>query len=328
MPPTPRGSTGFFSTRELLRLSSAIFLLGIVGLLYVQTKKSSSWKTIASDKAAAEAAAKPVVPLGTPWKELVFQPPSRENKAENYALHTDEEEIDALQEELQAIGDMTPLAAEEMPAYWRMVKWAYSKPGEDLRKLARTDLQFTHLFQAPSKHRGALVDVKLHVRLMRQHDAPENSAQVTRVYEAWGPSEESQTFPYCVVFVDVPPGIEVKGAAFLDARFVGFFLKKMSYEDAMGVKRTAPLLIGRMLYDEAAALQNKPDEGLNVRWIMGIVVSLVGLVLLVQWWARMKPPTQRMPMIDEATVDSFLEDIEAGHPPSPPQNPSDSRRTD
>lgn len=318
MPPTPRASTGFFSTRELLRLSSAIFLLGIVGLLYVQAKKSSSWRTIASEQAAKDATAKPVVPLGTPWKELVVEHPG----------HTDEEEIDALQEEMQAIGDMTPLAAEEMPAYWRLVKWAYSKPGEELRKLARTDLQFTHLFQAPSKNRGALVDVKLHVRLTRQHDAPENSAKVTRVYEAWGPSEESQTFPYCVVFVDVPPGVEVNGAAFFDARFVGFFLKKMSYEDAMGVKRTAPLLIGRMLYDEAAAKQNQPDEGLNVRWIIGIVVSLVSAVLLVQWWARLKPPTQRMPMIDEATVDSFLEDIEAGYPPSPPQNHSDSRRTD
>ncbi len=328
MPPTPRGSTGFFSTRELLRLSSAIFLLGIVGLLYVQTKKSSSWRTIASEQAAEEAAAKPVVPLGTPWKELVFLPPSVENKAENFALHTDEEEIDALQEEMQAIGDMTPLAAEEMPAYWRMVKWAYSKPGDELRKLARTDLQFTHLFQDPDKYRGALVNVKLHVRLMRQNEAAENSAQVTRVYEAWGPSEESQTFPYCVVFVDVPPGIEIKGSCFLDARFVGFFHKKMWYMDAMGVERTAPLLIGRMLYDEAAAKQNQPDEGLNVRWIIGIVVSLVGLVLLVQWWARVKPPTQRMPMIDEATVDSFLEDIEAGHPPRPPQNHTDSRRTD
>lgn len=318
MPPTPRASTGFFSTRELLRLSSAIFLLGIVGLLYVQAKKSSSWRTIASEQAAKDATAKPVVPLGTPWKELVVEHPG----------HTDEEEIDALQEEMQAIGDMTPLAAEEMPAYWRLVKWAYSKPGEDLRKLARTDLQFTHLFQAPDKYRGALVNVKLHVRLMRQFDAPENSAKVTRTYEAWGPTEESQTFPYCVMFVDVPPGIEVNGACFLDARFVGFFHKKMWYKDAMGVERTAPLLIGRMLYDEAAAKQNQPDEGLNVPWIIGIVVSLVSAVLLVQWWARLKPPTQRMPMIDEATVDSFLEDIEAGHPPSPSRNSPDSRSPD
>lgn len=318
MPPTPSGSTGFFSTRELLRLSSAIFLLGIVGLLYVQAKKSSSWRTIAADQAAEEAAARPVVAVGAPWQELVVKHPG----------HTDEEEIDALKEELQAIGDMTELAAEEMPAYWRMVKWSYAIPGEELRKMARADLQFTHLFQAPSKNRGALVDVKLHVRLMRQHDAPENSANVTRVYEAWGPSEESQTFPYCVVFVDVPPGIEVKGAAFLDARFVGFFLKKLAYTDAMGVKRTAPLLIGRMLYDEAAAQKTQVDEGLNVRWIIGIVVSLVGLVLLVQWWAKMKPPTQRMPMIDEASVDSFLEDIELGRPSNPPQIHSDSRPTD
>ncbi len=319
MRPTPGGSTGFFSTRELLRLSSAIFLLGIVGLLYVQSKKSSSWRTIAADQAAEESAAvAPFVSLTTPWSELVVQHPG----------HTDAEEIDALKEELQAISDQSSLAAEEMPAYWRLVKWAYAVPGEELKKQARSDLLFTHLFQAPDKHRGALVNVKLHVRRILQHDAPQNSAEVKRVYEAWGPTEDSQTFPYCVVFVDVPPGIEVKPTVFMDARFVGFFLKKLAYEDATGTKRSAPLLIGRMIYDEAAAIQSLPEKGLSIKWIVGIVCVLVGLVLAVQWWAKMRPATPRMPMIDEATVDAFLGDLEAGVPPDALRNASDSKPPD
>lgn len=311
MRPTSGGSTGFFSTRELLRLSSAIFLLGIVGLLYVQSKKSSSWRTIAADQATDESTAvNPVVVSTTPWSELVVKHPG----------HTDAEEIDALKEELQAISDQSPLAAEEMPAYWRLVKWASAVPGEELRKQARTDLLFTHLFQASDKHRGALVNVKLHVRRILQHEAPQNSAEVQRVYEAWGPTEDSQTFPYCVVFVDVPPGVEVKPTVFMDARFVGFFLKKLAYEDATGTKRSAPLLIGRMIYDEAAALQKVPNKGRSVTWIVGIVCVLVGLVLAVQWWATMRPATPRMPMIDEATVDAFLSDLEAGEPPVAPPN--------
>jgi len=310
MRPSPTsGSTSFFTTRELLRLSSAIFLLGIVGLLYLQTKKSNSWRTIAAEEAAANSAA-PVIAPGTPWKELVIPHPG----------HTDFEEIDALKEELQAISDLSPLAAEEMPAYWRLVKWAYAVPGEELRTQARTDLTFTHLFQASDKHRGQLVNVRLRVRRILQHDAPENSANVKRVYEAWGPTEDSQTFPYCVVFVDVPPGVEVKPTVFMDARFVGFYLKKLAYEDATGTKRSAPLLIGRMLYDEATAKQSVADEGLSLSWILGIVGGLLSLVLTVQWWARVTPSGPRLPMVDESKVDAFLDDLESGVPPTPPPN--------
>ncbi len=318
MRPASRGSTGFFTTREMLRLSSAIFLLGIVGLLYLQAKKSSSWRTIATDRAADESIAAAPVNPDTPWKELVVPHPG----------HTDAEEIDALQEELQAVSDMAPLLGEEMPAYWRMVKWAYAVSGEDLKKQARSDLLFTHLFQAPSKNRGALVNVKLRVRRMSQHDAPENSANVKQVYEAWGPTEESQTFPYCVVFVDVPPGVKIEANAFLDARFVGFFLKKLAYEDSSGTKRTAPLLIGRMIYDEEARTRNAPKEPVNVKLIVGIVVGLVGVVLLIQWWAGKTPESLRLPAIDDATVDSFLGDLEVGGPGTPPLKPPEIQPPD
>ena len=314
MRPTQSESTGFFTTREILRLSSAIFLLGIVGLLYLQAKKSSSWRTIATEMGSDESVATAPVASDADWKELVVKHPG----------HTDAEEIDALKEELQAVSDMAPLAGEEMPAYWRMVKWAHAVSGEELKKQARTDLLFTHLFQAPNKHRGALVNVKLRVRRFMHHEAPKNSANVQHVYEAWGPTEESQTFPYCVVFVDVPPGVKIEATPFLDARFVGFFLKKLAYEDSSGTKRTAPLLIGRMIYDEEAKSRNLPKPELSVAWIVGIVAGLVGVVLLIQWWARGKPSASRMPMIDNATVDSFLEDLETGGPGVPsPKSPED-----
>ena len=310
MRPTSRGSTGFFTTRELLRLSSAIFLLGIVGLLYLQAKKSSSWRTIATEMGSEEPAA--LVNPDTPWQELVVPHPG----------HTDSEEIDALKEELQAVSDMTPVAPEEMPAYWRLVKWAYAVPGEELRKQARSDLLFTHLFQAPNKNRGALVNVKLRVRRLMHHEATENSANVQHVYEAWGPTEESQTFPYCVAFVDVPPGVKIEANPFFDGRFVGFFLKKLPYEDSSGTMRTAPLLIGRMIHDEEAKSRNLPKPELSVTWIVGVVAGLVGLVVLIQWWAGMQPASARVPPVDDATVDSFLGDLESGKPvPLPPDRP-------
>ena len=302
MRPAPGGNTGFFTSRELMRISSAIFLLGIVGLLFMQSQKTALQRMAASEQEAAESSTVATIALDTPWKERVIAHPG----------HLDAQEIDALKEELQAVSDLAPLAAEEMPAYWRLVKWAYAAPGENLREQARKDLLFTHLFQASDKYRGALVNVKLHVRRMAQHEAPKNSANVTRVYEAWGPTEDSQTFPYCVVFVDVPPGVEVKPTVFFEARFVGVFLKKLAYEDATGTMRSAPLLIGRMINDEEAARHNTPAQGLSVSWIVGIVCALVGLVLLIQWWAHMQPASPRMPMTDELAVDSFLGELESG----------------
>ncbi len=309
MRPSTGGSSGFFSTRELFRLTSAIFLLGIVGLLYFQSKRSSSWRSIAEQQAAPENAAPALAP-GTSWKERVVPHPG----------HTDAEELDALKEELQAVDDNTPLAAEEMPAYWRLVKWAHAVPGAELRKQARTDLLFTHLFQTPGKNRGALVNVRLHVRRIRQHEAPENSAGATRVYEAWGPTEESQTFPYCVVFVDPLPGMNLKPEVFYDARFVGFFLKKLYYEDGTGTKRTAPLLIGRVVYDEVIAQQAQPTPGLSIKWILGIVGGLIVALVALQRWAKLAPAGPRVPLVDESKVDAFLGDLEAGQPPVLPEN--------
>lgn len=314
MRPSTHGQSGFFSTRELLRLSSAIFLLGIVGLMYVQSKKASSWRTIASEQESPDQATTEPKPSGSSsdhWRELVVPHPG----------HNDPEEIDALREEKQAIGDQTPLAAEEMPAYWRMLKWAYAVPGEELKKQARTDLMFTHLFQSPNKYRGALVNVKLRVRRVLHHEAPQNSANVTDVYEAWGPSQDSQTYPYCVVFVDVPPGVPVSPSVEFDARFVGFFYKKLAYEDAMGNQRSAPLLIGRMINDPALQSQSQPDQGLSLQWILGIVLSLIAALVLLQWWSRVATTTSRTPLIDEAKVDTYLGHLELGEPVDPSVEP-------
>lgn len=286
----------------MMRLTSGIVLLGIVGLMYLQTRKTDAWRSIATE---SESSAAPVAP----WQERVVPHPG----------HTDPAEIEGFKEERQAITDQAPLAMEEMPAYWRLVKWAYAIPGAELRKQARTDLLFTHLFQASEQNRGQLVDVRLHVRRMAQHTAPKNSAGVTTVYEAWGPSQDSQTFPYCVVFVDLPPGMKVQSDAFFDARFVGFYLKKLAYRDALGADRSAPLLIGRVVFDDVIARQFEPaPSGLTVPWVVGIVLTLVLIVALTQLFGRAPRPRTRAPTNDEATVDAFLGDLEAGVPPPDP----------
>lgn len=308
MPPSGSGSTGFFSSREMMRLISGIFLIGIVGLLYVQARQSSTWRSIASES-QEEAEATMVDPAT--WTEWVVPHPG----------HTDPEEIDAIKEEFQAVEDKAPLKGEEMPAQWRLAKWAHAVPTADLQKLARKDILFTHLQQAPDKHRGSLIELKLNIRRVLSHDAPENSANIKKVYEVWGVTEESSVYPYCAVFFDLPPGVPVKADVDFRMRFVGFFFKHLAYDDRMGIKRSSPMLVGRLVYDpQSPSAISDEDRGLTVPWIVGIVLMLTILVLLTQWWGKTSGKLRQRPAThDEATIDSFLDDIETNESSS--QNP-------
>lgn len=302
-----RRASRFFSSRELMRMVSGILILGIVGMMYVQTRKSAAWTSIASEDEAQESNSPQA-----PWQERLVP----------NAGHADQEQIQGLRKDLLAITDNAPLAAEEMAAYWRMFRWAYAIPGEELRKQARTDLLFTHLFQNAEKYRGELVDVRVHVRRLAQHEAPKNSAEVGTVYEAWGPTEDSQTFPYCLAFADLPPGMKIEASPFFDARFVGFFLKKLAYEDATGAKRSAPLLIGRVVYDTRIAIQALPSKSwLTTPWIVGLCMSFIAVIVFVQLWARTAPRRPPLPSNDDATVESFLGELE-GKTPFPQNSPT------
>lgn len=310
MRPIGSESSGFFSSREMMRLISGIFLIGVVGLMAVQVRKTAAWRAIAAES-TAETVIAPVSAI--PWVERVVPHPG----------HTDPEEIDALKEELQAVSDQKPMAAEEMAAYWRMVKWAYAVPGADLRKQARSDLVFTHLQQAPDKYRGALIELKLNVRRIVSYDAPPNSAEAKTVYEASGPTDESGVYPYTVIVVEMPPEIPVTYDVDVRARFVGFFLKQLPYHDKLGTNRYAPLLIGRLIHDPALAPPVTADDGgLSVPWIVGIVLGLTLLVGLTQLWGRTSKSRPRPAMHDEETVDAFLDGLETGSPTVvPPESP-------
>src|SRR5258708_4594257 len=45
----------------------------------------------------------------------------------------DAQESESAEREFQAVTDREPLAAEEMPAYWRLLRWSGSQPFDELR---------------------------------------------------------------------------------------------------------------------------------------------------------------------------------------------------
>lgn len=200
------------------------------------------------------------------------------------------EEIAAASEEFLAITDGAALAAEEMPAYWRLMRWSRDESYGSLAKQAQANVLYTQLRQNPTAYRGKVVKLRLQLRRSLRHDAPPNHAGVVQVYEAWGCTAESQPYPYLIVMSEPPPNFPLGATIDADVEFAGYFLKSMGYE-ANAKKLAAPLLIGRAAWPKAAppdALQGMKD----VEWLFGVLVAgAVFLVfLLFRFYLRGKSP--------------------------------------
>lgn len=169
------------------------------------------------------------------WQETVVPGPSDEDAVE-------QEEVKPL---FEAVSDAQPNAAAEMAAYWRLMKWARAGTFAELQKRANRDVPFVKLWEEPEKHRGELIQLRLHVLRVISWDAPKNSAGVGKVYEVWGWTDSSKN-PYVTIVSELPPGLTEGSDVHGEALFVGYFFKILSYNAFNDVRRGAPLLIGRV----------------------------------------------------------------------------------
>lgn len=278
--------TAGFPRRELFRLLSMLMLLVIVGMLIVRTRNASMWRWAANldeeDAQSAQSASKPEAAEGEDHSDrfvetLVTGPNDQQPFEQSQAEY-----------QFQAITDKAPNSAEEMPTYWRLMRWSMTESFDDLWARANKDRYFTHLGQTPEKHRGELIAMNISLRRAMRHapESKENSAGVQQVYEAWGVTDESRTGLYCLLFYDLPPQLPVKPSIQERAQFVGYFMKLISYEDALGKTRWAPLLIGRLRMRENSAQfaqRQKESEARALPWLLGgAVVLFAGLVV----WTR------------------------------------------
>lgn len=209
----------------------------------------------------------------------------------------------------QAVTDKVPLAAEEMPAYWRLMRWSMTQKFDDLWERSHKDLYLTHLAEAPQKHRGELVGLKLSLRRSASFVAPQNSAGAKTVYEAWGVTDESRGNFYCLVFYDKPPELPIHPDIHEEARFVGYFLKLLAYQDPMDKTRWAPLLVGRLRWAEnPARVALQRSRHVWSYWLWG---SLAVVAVVAVWTNRylegsralLTPPQD----VDHASVEKWLE---------------------
>ncbi len=296
-----------------------IAMLVVMFMIMARAKDPNTWRWLAGDPAQpADVDAAPAVSdeSGPPSLSLYRQANQAAAPAPPGPTDRDPEEADAAREEFQAITDgTTTLQPEEMPAYWRLFRWANNQSLAELRQRARRDLYFTDLAQLPDKHRGELLQLRLHLRRVRHYPADDNPAGVRDVYEAWGPSPESQVWLYEVLFSDLPPGMPSGPDVVEEATFYGYFLKLQGYFEAGAPPRAAPLraplLIGRLVWHPTDL---PVAQGSAWFWPTVCAGALVLLAIVVHWLLSFASPPRAVGTpngASEAPIEGWLEQAQA-----------------
>jgi len=274
------------NTVPATRLLSLVFALVVLWMLYERMSDPNSWRWLADVENGENGAPPPAaVPAG--FEETVVPGPN----------DLDAEALDDFRNQTPLIADRAPLKAREMPLYWQLMAWSRTQPFRELEQRALPEPAYVQIWEQPHKYRGKPIRLRLHiVRVLKWDDAADNPLGVKDVYEAYGWTDESKSFPYCVVFPELPPGLPVGKDAHGEVVFVGYLLKIMGFE-GFDAKRGAPLLIGRV---RTVAARPAPKPLSSDPWLIVILVG-VGAVAIasVYGWsvfgARRRPPPSPLP---------------------------------
>lgn len=293
-----------------MRLISLLMALAVLGMLYERLKDPATWRALADDQEPP--------PRQTERKpdespEIVVPGPN----------DLDDEEFAKAQELFEMLVDNAPLKSREYGPIWKLLEWTRTQPMAELEKRARDDVPFAQLFEQPNKYRGQLINLRLHLLRVNSYtyDPAENPMGVDKVYEAWGGTDESRSFPYVVDFLDLPPGLPKGAFIHAEVAFTGYFLKIMSYKafDEKRGDRTlrAPLLLGRMRL--ISTPKPPPEMKLDLMPILLIGIgglAIIGGTIYVGTRGRKKSTIKMLPKtlstistVDEPDFDSLIGQI-------------------
>ncbi len=293
-------SRPFGNSMSMSRVLSLVVLLALLGMIYDRARQPQTWKWLEHEAAADEQAVLAnAKPDGTPSAEAA--PNETVVAGPN---DTDEAQREELALRMRVITDKDELKAREMPAYWLLMAWSRSEPLADLRARAAPEPAFSELFETPAKFRGKPVRISLHVRRVLKYEAPENSQGIKDVYELWGWTDNSKSFPYVVVMPELPPGVPVGADVHAEVKFTGYFLKLMAYT-AFDVRRAAPLMIGRAEYVERPNFQQPKEMTNNEMAIFGGIAIAVIVVLAITTWWRWRNMGRKQPYDERKIADDL-----------------------
>lgn len=297
-------AASYFPGGAMFRVGSMICCLLILGMIYTHAKNPATWRWLVNEgNVRADAATEPIKgnreAEPTP-KEMIVPGPTDDDPAESKAA----------QPLFDIQTDRAPLAPTEMPAYWTAMRWARAQSFEQLSKRARENVRYSELWEQSEEFRGDLLKLRLHIRRVLEYDAPENSSGVAKVYEAWGWTDDSKSFPYILVFSELPPGMKVGAEVHEEGVFVGYFLKTMLYT-AYDANRAAPLLVGRMRHIASPTIARRNATGASDFWttvVAGGALLIIAGIAFRYYRRRTRIRTSALPGSNEAALEDWLRD--------------------
>jgi hypothetical protein len=289
-----------------MRLAAMVGVLALIGATIYQMRNQALAAKAAQKARAPEAEAGQPEDPQAKWTETIIAGPGDDSPIEQ----EEAKRLFSVVSDKQGIG----LLQVDMPAYWRLMKWALSRPFSDLEQRANRDVPFEKLFNSESapKHRGELIRLRIHVqRIIVWDDVEENSLGLKKVYEVWGGTDESRGNPYCVVCPELPPGLKIASETHGEIVFVGFFHRVLAYE-VMGKTRGAPMLIGRVkVLPSGKRLADSRTSGLTTLLIIGTAIVGVLIVVVAMYRVtrrgRLPPLKPGAPALASADVEAWLE---------------------
>jgi hypothetical protein len=221
-------------------------------------------------------------------------------------------EQDAIKWLFEGVLDEHPVVETDMPAYWKLMKWARSLSFAEMEERAKRDVPFTDLFKHPNEHRGELIRLRLHVRRITAGKAYENSAGVETMYDVWGVTDESKSNFYAVACAELPPEIPVATDAYSEVVFVGYYFKVLGYTSGDDKTRGAPMLIGRVkAYTGGKTIAQRRSEGLLAMVAIGAAIIAAALIIVALWRLTRKKGRSSLPVTlpsrPSADVEAWLE---------------------
>jgi hypothetical protein len=206
----------------------------------------------------------------------------------------------------------------EAKAYCEVVIHANQTSQEVFGRAARRDVTFAHLFEEPAKYRGEVIHVAGRLKRLRRFEAPGpvQQAGIPFIYEGWiFDAERYGANPTCVIFTELPSGLEVQEELDKRVGFDGYFFKRYRYQ-AQDAWRDAPLLIGNTIVlargDRAASSgDGGPWTQPIVALILTVVGVSVGLILCLALWFRSSDRrirrllSDRRPLFHDASEGTF-----------------------
>lgn len=202
-------------------------------------------------------------------------------RSKTQASHLNPIEWEQAQYEFQLIQDKSPVESFDMPAYWRMLNWVKSQSGSELSARSDRDATFTDFVQRPNQMRGKLVRLKLHMLRSKRYEAGTNPYGFKWLYEVWGYTNDSNPYPYVIVFADWPEGMPLGNNLAEEATVDAYFLKQMKYEAHDSKIRISPLMLGRLVWHPNPLRQSREGaSAANDLWTMMLVGGGLGIAFL------------------------------------------------